>query len=132
VVEGVERDVDPAQAGLDERACEPVEQHAVRRQRQVAHTRRSREHADEHRELAANERLAAGQPHLVDSHRGEHGDQALKLFEGQHLVAPEPLETLGGHAVVAAEVALVGDRHAHAPDLAAPVVDERLHGESLA
>ena len=32
VVERVERDVDPAQAGVDERLCEPVEQHAVRGQ----------------------------------------------------------------------------------------------------
>jgi hypothetical protein len=132
VVERVERDVEPPQPRLDQGAGEAVEQDAVRRQREVAHARRPREHRDEHGDVAPHERLPARQSHLVDAHGGEHRDDALELLEAEHLVALQPLESLGRHAVAAAEVALVGDRHADALDLAAPAVDERFHHESLA
>ena len=128
VVERVEGDVDPAQARGDQRSGEAVEQDAVRRQREVADARDRGEQLDEHGQVAPDERLASRQPHLVDAHAREHADEPRDLLEGEHLVARQPLEPLRRHAVGAAEVALVGDRDAHALDLASPAVHERLHG----
>ena len=65
---------------------------------------------------------------LVDAHRGEHGDEALDLLEAEDLLARQPLQPFRGHAVATPEVALVGDRHAQAADLAAPGIGERFHG----
>src|SRR5436189_221261 len=79
-----------------------------------------REHPDQHGQVAANERLAAGEPDLLDAEPGEDRDEPRDLLEGQDLVAPEPLEPFGRHAVRAAEVALVGDGDPHRLDLPAP------------
>jgi hypothetical protein len=127
VVERVERDVQALQPGLDERACEPVEQHAVRRQRQVAHVRDAGEHLDEDGQVAAHERLPAGQAYLLDPEPREHVHEPRDLLERQDLLAPEPLQALRRHAVGAAEVALVRDGHAHGLDLASPAVAQRFH-----
>jgi uncharacterized protein YjbJ (UPF0337 family) len=127
VVERVERHVHAPQSRVDERTCQPVEQHAVRRQREVADAVDLREHPDEHRQVTAHERLAARQTHLVHAEPREDRDEARDLLEAQNLVTPEPLEPFRRHAVRAAEVALVGDGDADALDLAAPAVDERLH-----
>src|SRR5205085_12143111 len=59
----------------------------------------------------------------------EHAHEPLDLLEAQDLALRQPLEPLGGHAVRAAEVALVRDGHAQARDRPAPRVDERLHAE---
>ena len=48
------------------------------------------------------------------------------LLESQDLGALEPRQPLGRHAVLAAEVAAVGDRYAQVPDLASVTVDERV------
>ena len=52
--------------------------------------------------------------------------QPLDLLEAQHLRALQPRQPLGGHAVLAAEVAAVGDRHAQVLDAPAVAVDQRL------
>ena len=51
-------------------------------------------------------------------------DQPRDLLVGEELVAVQPRQALGGHAVLAAEVAAVGDRDAHVADRAAVAVDE--------
>ena len=133
VVERVERDVDPAEPRVDERLREPVEQHAVRRQREIADARSV---ARACATSTGRSRRTSGSPPVRRTSstpsRASTRDEPRDLLEGQHLVARKPLEPLGGHAVRAAEVALVGDRDADALDLAAPAVDERLHVESLA
>ena len=53
---------------------------------------------------------------------------ALDLLEAQELVAVEPLQALGGHAVAAAEAAAIGDRDADVLDLAPMTVAQRLRG----
>ena len=82
----------------------------------------SRSIATSLREIAPDERLAAGQPHITDAHRGEEPDQPRDLLEAQDLGALEPRQALGGHAVLAAEVAAVGDRHPQIPDQAAVAI----------
>jgi hypothetical protein len=131
VRQGVERDVEPRQPRLHEQAGEAVEQDAVRRQREVADAVRACEQLDEDGQVAPDERLAARQPDLVHAHRGEHADGALDLLEAEDLLARQPLEPLCGHAVLAAEVALVGDRDPQAADLPSPGVGERLHVQEV-
>src|SRR5205085_3280763 len=63
-------------------------------------------------QLAPGQRLAAGEPHVVHAHRGEQRDHARELLVAQQLVAVQPGQALGRHAVLAAEVAAVGDRDA--------------------
>ena len=83
-----------------------------------------RQHRHEPRELAPHERLAAGEPEVGDAHPREQRHDALDLLEAQDLVAVEPRQAVGRHAVLAAEVAAVGDRHAQVRDEAAVAVDE--------
>ena len=63
----VDRDVEAGDAGVDERGGVALEQEAVRRDREVVDERR--EHRGQARELAAHERLAAGQAHGAHAHR---------------------------------------------------------------
>ena len=58
--------------------------------------------------------------------RDSSRDQPLDLLEGEDLVALEPRQPLGRHAVLTAEVAAVGDRDAQVADVAAVAVDEGL------
>ncbi len=62
----------------------------------------------------------------MDAHRRDQLDDPRDLLERQDLVALEPRQPLGGHAVLAAEVAAVGDRDAEIADRAAVAVVERL------
>ena len=84
------------------------------------------EHRDEPREVAAHERLAAGQAQVGHAHARHQPHDALDLLEAEDLVALEPGQAVGGHAVLAAEVAAVGDRDAQVGDAAAVPVEERL------
>jgi hypothetical protein len=106
----------------------PLQQVGVGRQRQVLDARHRGQHRDEPRELAPHERLAAGQAQVGHAHPGHDPHEPLDLLEAEDLVALEPGQPVGGHAVLAAEVAAVGDRHAQVGDLAAVAVDERLAG----
>ena len=132
VGERVERDVDPPQPRFDERRREPVEEDAVRRQREVVHAWDACEHPHQLGHVAADERLPAGEPDLGHAHAREDAHEPLDLLEAQDLVATQPFQALRGHAVRAAEVAFVGDGDTDAPDLAPPAVDERLHAGSVA
>ncbi len=94
----------------------PLQQEAVGGQREVAQAVDPRQHRGELREVAAHERLAAGEADVGDAHRGEQRHQALDLLEREDLRALEPREPLGRHAVLAAEVAAVGHREAQVAD----------------
>ena len=62
---------------------------------------------------ATQQRLAAGEPDLADAellHADAH--QPDDLVVGERLLGRQPVEALGGHAVVAAQVAPVGQRDA--------------------
>ena len=121
VVERVEADGDALQAGIGERLRLRGEQRGVRRQRQVDVERR--ELLDEALEVAADERLAAGDPDLARAERDERARDAGDLLERQQLLAVEEAVVaavhLLRHAVGAAEVAAVGDRDAQVAQRAA-------------
>ena len=61
-------------------------------------------------EVAAQQRLAAGEPDLVDAERHEHIHERGDLLEMQHVLARQPDVLVLRHAVLAADVAPVGDR----------------------
>ena len=96
-----------------------AQQEAVGGHRDLAQLRHLAEHGHQSRELTAHEWLAAGETHVADAHRREPPDQSGDLLEAQDRLALEPRQTLGGHAVLAAEVTAVGDRHPQIADGAA-------------
>ena len=61
-------------------------------------------------DVAAQQRLAAGQPDLVDAERQEDVDERAGFLEVQHVLARQPDVVVLRHAVFAAQVAAVGDR----------------------
>ena len=111
------------------------EERAVRRQRElepVAVGRLDRgEQLDEVLDVAADERLAAGEAHGADAEAGEDADDAGHLLEREQLAALEERvlapEDLLRHAVDAAEVAAVGDRDAQGLERAPEPVEQRFH-----
>src|SRR6478672_2868383 len=113
-------ELDEAQddAGAAERLGLCREQGAVGGQGEVGEAVRPqrREHRDERLEVAAKQRLAAGQADLGDACGQEQPRQALDLLEGQQLLAAQKHEVVAEHllrhAVGAAEVAAIGDRDA--------------------
>ena len=80
-LERVNRHVEAVDAGADERLGVALEQEAVGRDRQVVDGVDLGEHPRELRELLADERLAAGQAHVVDAHVAEQADQTGDLLE---------------------------------------------------
>ena len=120
----IDRDVEPVGAGIDQRPRVPLEQVAVGGDRDLVHIPEGGQHLHQPGEVAADERLAAGQPHVVDPHRGQHADETANLLEAQDLLALQPGEPLGRHAVLAAEIAAIGDRHPQVADHSAVTVGE--------
>jgi hypothetical protein len=90
----------------------PRQQHAVGGQGDVAQRRLLRQHAHQHVEVLAHERLTAGQPHLFHAEVDEGVDQPTGLLEVEDVPARQPDVVLLWHAVGAPQVAAVGDRDA--------------------
>ena len=94
--------------------------------------RSSAQHADQHLEVLAQQRLAAGQPDLAHAVRDEQRGDARDLLEGQQRRMRQEgvvlVEHFLRHAVAAAEVAAVGDRDAQVAQRPAERVDEQAVG----
>ena len=127
VVERVEAHGDARQARVGQRLRLPRQERPVRRQRQVDAERR--EHLDQPLDVAAHERLAAGDAELAHAVRDEGAREALDLLVVEQLRAREELvvapEDLLRHAVRAAEVAPIGDRDAEVAQRPAESVHSR-------
>ena len=80
---------------------------------------------------APQQRLPAGEPHLAHPEADEHADEAQQLLVGEHLGLGHPRQALGGHAVGAAQVAAVGDRHPQVPGHPPEGVDQLCHPPNL-
>ena len=65
----VEADRDAMQSRGSQRGRMAAQQHAVGRHRQIAHRGRARQPLDERRQVAAEQRLAAGEPDAIDPER---------------------------------------------------------------
>jgi hypothetical protein len=105
-VAGDGRAIDPRRG---QRSRQPVEEHPVRRERDVEVRTDLAEHPDQHGEIRANERLAARDLQAADTQSDEDSEHPGELFEREDLVLREPGEALGRHAVGAPEVATVRD-----------------------
>src|SRR5215813_796537 len=86
------------------------EQDTVGRDREIAKTRLRRQEPDEGADVAPEERLAAGEPDLVDPQVHEDVGQCADLLEVQNLLARKPDVVLFRHAVGTPKVAAFGDR----------------------
>ena len=107
---GIEADGETVQARRLEIVHRGLQQHCVGRHREIANRALARQLFDKCRQIAAEQRLAASQPHLVDAKEQELIDEPLDLFELKDVFARQPEVVLLRHAVLAAQVAPVGDR----------------------
>ena len=101
------------------------EQDAVGRERQVANPGIGREHSNQLRKIAAEQRLAPREAHVFDAQRGKHLHEPRDFLKGQQFLPWQPDVLLLRHAVVAAQVAPVGHRDAQAAQRPAKLVGER-------
>ena len=126
-LERVDRHVEAVDAGADERLGVALEQEPVGRDRQVVDGVDLGEHLPPG---CGNCLRTSGSPPVRRTSwtpmSANRLDQAGDLLEGQNLGAFKPGQALGRHAVLAAEVAAVGDRHAQIADQAAVAVAEWL------
>ena len=137
--QGVEGHVDPAQAGVGEVVRHLRELHAVGGHGDV--DPEGGEHRDQPRQVRADSGLPARDADRLEAEALDpHPHDPGLLLVGEQLVAVQPGHALLGHAVGAAEVAAVGDRHAQVGDPAPERIDqwpsfrpgcERLHPPRL-
>jgi hypothetical protein len=90
------------------------EQNAVGRKCQIANPGIVRKHANQLGQIAAQEWLASRKAHVFDAQRRKHLNQPRDFLECQQFLPRQPDVILLRHAVIAAQVAPVGDRNAQA------------------
>ncbi len=118
---GVEADVDPVESRLGQRTGRPLQAERVRGQGRLGRGRERLGAAHDVDQAAAYQRLSPGEAHLPDAELLDTDpDQPHHLVVGERLVGRQPVESLGRHAVRAAQVAPVGERdpqvRGHAPE----------------
>src|SRR5207253_1106528 len=96
--ERVEAHGDPLQTGGSQSGRVLGEQQPVRGHGEVVDATVASDHPDERREIVAEERLAAREPHLVRPEPCEHGDKALDLLEAEDRGARQPHVLVFRHA----------------------------------
>ena len=123
-VKRIQAHVEPRHAGTPQVAGKLGQPGAVGGQGQIADARHRGQAGGELRQIAAQQRFAAGQPDALDALAGKDTGEPLELVEAQPLAGfVVALETFG-HAVGAAQVAAVGDGQPQIADVSAQAVDE--------
>ena len=104
VVQRLDADGDPVEAGVRERLRLLRQQGAVRRQGEVLDSRHRGQNADQILDVAPQQGLATGQPQLAHAKLHEQPHQPLDLLE-RHQLPPrqEPVLAVRRHAEGAAE-----------------------------
>jgi hypothetical protein len=91
------------------------------------------QHRDQPVQVAAQQRLAAGQPQPAHAQAGKDPAEPGQLLEGQQVRAGQereiPAEELARHAIGAAELAAVGDRDPQIPQRPRQRVRQRQLGD---
>ena len=128
VVDAVQADGDAVEPRRREVRRLRRQQRAVGRQRDLQ-AGQGAQHRDQRRQAAAQQRLAARQAQLAQPASVQLRHDAGDLLEAEDLVAGQELEVgaedLARHAVAAAEVAAVGDRHAQVAQGASQPIAQR-------
>ena len=104
-----------------------AQQHAVGRQRQIGDRAPRREAFNEDRQIAPQQRLAAGNPHAIDAKRRKDVHERADFLERQQALARQPHVVRLRHAVMTPEVAAVRDRDPQAAQRAREAIEQR-HG----
>ena len=89
--------------------------------------RRRREAFDEDRQIAPQQRLAAGNPHAIDAERRKDVHEGADFLERQQVLARQPHVVRLRHTVMTPEVAAVRDRDPEAAQRARETIEQR-HG----
>ena len=122
---GIQAHGNTLETGLAQGAGMPGQQHPVGRQRQVSNPAVLRQQPHQPVQVAAQQRLASGQPHLLYSQAGEDLDELPNLLKAEDLLALEPDVLFLRHAILAAQVAPVRDRDAQGAHRPAEGVEDR-------
>ena len=123
-LERVDRHVEAAHARRDERLGVALELVAVRRQGDLAHVREGAQHRDQARQLAAHERLPAGQADVATPISERTRIRRSISSKLRSSARGEPLHAFRGHAVAAAEAAAIRDREAEIADRPAVTIEQ--------
>ena len=126
-VEGVQRDVDAADAGLAEREGEFGELGAVCCDCDFADAGDAGEVFAEGDDALSHQGLAAADADFVDAEFGEGAGDGVKFLQREDFAFGEEAH-VDGHAVGASEVAAVGDGEADVCDAPSVSVDEGAFG----
>ena len=98
---------------MESRGAQPAslrrEQHAVGRERDIADRGTRGQQADQRGEIAAEQRLAAREPHAIHAERGEDVCEQRDLLEIEDAGARQPGVFRLRHAVVAPQIAAIRD-----------------------
>src|SRR6185437_15485794 len=105
----IDADVHACDTGLAQLGCHRLQTYAVGRKRYVFHTIDTRNASDDVAQIAAQRRLATGDPDAAKPERRELRHHVMYLRRGEDIVARNPVESALLHAVHAAKVAPVGD-----------------------
>src|SRR5437588_7335179 len=93
-------------------ATEAREQSSIRRDAGVVDPGDGRQALNKPEDIAASERFAAGDADFGNAELRPDANKAQRLFVSQHILTREPLLQFVRHAIGAALVAAVGNRHA--------------------
>ncbi len=126
-IERVQADGDAMEPGRAQRRRLGAQQDAVGRQRQIGDRAPRREALDEDRQIAPQQRLAAGKPHAIDAKRRKDVHEGGDFLERQQVLARQPHVVGLRHTVMTPEVAAVRDRDAETAQRAREAIEQR-HG----
>ena len=128
-VDGVQRDVDPVQPGRSETGRALRQPDPVGGQRDLGPRRQRRRRGDDVLEVRDHQRFATGEPDAGDAEPGHRDPQQPDQLVGrQLLIARQPVQALGRHAIGTAQIAQIGQRHPQIARDPAERVDHRAVG----
>ena len=122
--EGIQTDVEPAEASVEQRLRLFGQQDAVGRHADVIDAGNPGQPFDEAMQIPADEWFASGEPQLVDAQRNDRPHEPFDLFERQQILAIHELHVVRRHAVKAPDVAAISDADPQVVMPAAEGIDE--------
>lgn len=121
--QGIQADVDAGDASAFQRQRQFFQTGAIGGQQQFVESGQRTDILDQRHDVAADQRLTAGQADAADPEAGEGTGHTVDLLQRQHLLAWQEGH-LFGHAIDAAEIAAIGHGQAHIVNVASILVDQ--------